>query len=84
MHIKKGPSQYWDVGVGDEFHQEPGNSCLTLDDDEEIILGIEEDMEEKIQQPLCENDVGTSSSHMRGNEKEGAQFEQVFDSNDDF
>ena len=64
MHIRKGPSQYWDVGVGDEFHQEPGNSCLTLDDDEEIILGIEEDMEEKIQQP--------------------AQFDQVFDSDDDF
>lgn len=83
MHIRKGPSQYWDVGVGDEFHQEPGNSCLTLDDDEEIILGIEEDMEEKTQQPLCENDVGMSSSHMRGKE-EGTQFEQIFDSDDDF
>ena len=38
LHIRKRPSQYWDVGAGDEFR----NSCLTLDDDEEIILGIDE------------------------------------------
>ncbi|KAF9598885.1 hypothetical protein IFM89_032739 [Coptis chinensis] len=38
---KVGPSKHWDVAMEDEFSLEPGKDCLTLDDEDEILLSFD-------------------------------------------